>query len=89
MFGLAFIVVNQASQFFLGECIFTTIARFFYVRSSYVPPNINDWFIVRVSKTIFKISPTQLWITSATKILVGLFSVGGMYVLLDKRKKSR
>ena len=87
-FSLAFIIVNQLSQYFLGECIFTTIANYFYQQANDLQHS-NEWFTVRASKMIFGLTPSHYGIKIATEILIGISTVGGIFSLYRKYKIRR
>lgn len=77
-YSILFILINQISQWVLNECIFTTIARYFW---SYGPTShdVNEWFSVRFVRVIFGLTPTHRVIKRLTEILIAIFTLGGMY----------
>lgn len=83
-FSLAFIIVNQASQYFLGECIFTTLAGWLYAHTDAGAP--QEWFTVRLALAIFGLIPTHRSIKLLTEILIGVSAIGGIYHSLFRRK---
>jgi hypothetical protein len=84
-FSLAFIIVNQASQYFLHECVFTTIAGWLYAHTS---ASVSDeWFAVRIPKAVFGFVPTHRSIKLLTEILIGVSAIGGIYSLFRRKKK--
>jgi hypothetical protein len=85
-FCLAFIVVNQVSQWVLGECIFTTIANYFYTRSDMAFP--KEWFTVRLAMIVFGLTPTHWIIKIATQILVSASAIGAIYTIATRFKNS-
>ena len=85
LFSVAFIVVNQVSHYTLGECVFTTIANWFYSKSGSGAP--NEWFTVRLSRLVFGVVPTHRGVKVATQIMIGISSVGGIYSIYKARKK--
>lgn len=81
-FSLAFIIINQASQYFLGECIFTTIAGWLYAHAG---ARVNqEWFTVRLAQAIFGLIPTHRSIKLLTEILIGVSAVGGIFIVYSK-----
>jgi hypothetical protein len=83
IFSIAFIIVNQVSHYTLGECVFTTIADWFYAHAGHNAP--DEWFTVRMSRLVFGVVPSHRGIKVATEILIGISAVGGM-LLFFKRK---
>jgi len=83
VFSLAFIIVNQASQYFLGECVFTTIAVWLYTHTNVGAP--QEWFTVRLAQAIFGLIPTHRSIKLLTEILIGVSAVGGIYSLFGRK----
>lgn len=84
LFSVAFIIVNQVSHYTLGECVFTTIANWFYSKSGSGAP--NEWFTVRLTRLIFGVVPSHRGIKVATEILIGLSAIGGMYSIYKTRQ---
>lgn len=82
-FSLAFIIVNQASQYFLGECVFTTLAGWLYAHTDAGAP--QEWFTVRLAHTIFGLIPTHRSIKLLTEILIGVSAIGGIYSLFGRK----
>ena len=66
VFAVAFIMVSQLSHFWLGECVFTTIARWCLREST--GPVSDEWFTVRLSQAIFHMAPSHravVWVSEA------------------------
>jgi hypothetical protein len=79
-FAMAFIAVNVLSQWVLGECILTTLARFLWTHSSGVPPqDAQEWFTVRFSDWIFHMAPSHGAVQRATELLIAVCSIGAFY----------
>jgi hypothetical protein len=83
IFSIVFIIVNQVSQYTLGECVFTAIANWFYSHSN--SGSTNEWFIVRMTKFIFGLTPTHKSIKIATEVLIGISAVGGVFRLMKRK----
>lgn len=75
-FALLFIVVNLTSQKFLGECVITTIANYFYQKAGVI--NVSDWFTVRLSRFVFGLTPSHRGVKLATEFFIGVAAVGGL-----------
>ncbi len=76
VFAIAFIVVNQISYALLGECFLTTLSRAFWERSSVAAPVSNEWFTVRLSQAIFRLTPSHRAVKLATEGLILATAVG-------------
>lgn len=75
-YTLFFIVTNRLSQWFLGECVLTTLAR----QTSASPD--NDWFVVRFSKWVFGVTVTAKQVAGAETLLVALVCLGVLTVIM-------
>lgn len=83
-YALIFIIINQVSRHYLGECILTTIARYCYSKND--NPIHNEWFVVRAAYFIFGLTPSHRGIKIATEVLVAIAAIGGLYSIYRKRK---
>lgn len=68
IYALAFVVLSQLSQWVLGECFLTTIARWAWESQppGTAPPDVDDWFTVRLSRAVFGATPSHravVWIS--------------------------
>jgi hypothetical protein len=88
LYCIVFILVNQASHYILGECIFTTIANWFYTHA-HTTNFQNEWFTMRVSRAVFGIVPSHRGVKIATQIMVGLTALGGLYSLYKVRQEHK
>ncbi len=80
-YAVAFIVVSQISRWMLGECVFTTIAR--WCASSSSMPVSEEWFTVRLAQMIFRMTPSHravVWMSE------GLILVTALGVLTSHNK---
>ncbi|MFO0554173.1 MAG: hypothetical protein U0271_37680 [Polyangiaceae bacterium] len=77
VYSITFIVVSQVSQWVLGECFFTTLARLAYEAEApgSAPPS-HEWFTVRLAVSIFKLSPSHHVITWVFEGLVLVTAIG-------------
>ena len=82
IFCVAFIIVNQISHYTLGECIFTTIADWFYRKAGQGAP--QEWFTVRASRLVFGLTPSHRGIKTLTEILIGISAVGGIFLFVKR-----
>ena len=75
IFAVGFVVVSQGSMLVLGECVFTTVARWC---SSHDPGRAvtNDWFTVRVARAVFGMAPSRHAISRLSEALVLATAVG-------------
>jgi hypothetical protein len=84
-YAVVFIVVNLASQYALGECFLTTIARHFWEHASNVPEHLDDWFTIRFSDLVFRMTPSHVAVKRATQGLIFLTAVGMLYTMRKLR----
>jgi hypothetical protein len=61
IYALAFVVASQVSQWILGECFLTTLARFAWENqpAGTAPPDVEGWFTVRVARAVFGAAPSH------------------------------
>jgi hypothetical protein len=90
-YALSFIVLYQASRWFLGECFLTTIARALWQRGTPpggAPPS-NEWFTVRLAQAVFELTPSHRSIIVTAQVLVLVTALGALLTLrarhLDQR----
>lgn len=74
LYAVAFIVVSQGSHWLLGECVFTTIAR--WCARSAAGPVSDEWFTVRVAQAIFHMAPSHRSVVWASEALILVTAVG-------------
>ena len=84
LFSLVFIIINQVSSLTLGECIFTTIANWFYSQAGQNAP--DEWFTVRLTRSVFGLIPTHRGIKLATEYFIAFSAIGGMYTIYKERQ---
>lgn len=72
LFAVAFVLVNQISRYFLGECVLTTFARMARAGES----TSGEWFTVRAAEAIFHLTPTHHSIKIVTEGLIFVTAAG-------------
>lgn len=91
-FAVGFIVLSQGSQALLGECFFTTIARWFWEHPSArgaAPAHTEEWFTVRMARAVFDLSPTHREITLASEALMLVTAIGVLWSIHHGRRSRR
>lgn len=68
IYALSFVVVSQLSQWLLGECFLTTLARWAWESQppGTAPPDVDEWFTVRLSHAVFGATPSHravVWVS--------------------------
>jgi hypothetical protein len=76
VYAVAFIGVSQTSHWLLGECVFTTIARFCLRVSS--APVSDEWFTVRVAQAVFHMAPSHRAVVWASESLILVTALGAI-----------
>jgi hypothetical protein len=85
-YAIVFIVLNQVSKAFLGECFLTTIARWLWEHGGLPPGSVpNEWFTVRVARAVFRMTPSHKAITILSEILIFVSAVGMLLALRRTR----
>lgn len=72
-YAVTFVVVSQGSQWLLGECFLTTLARLAEGRGAPADP---EWFTVRLSRWVFGMAPSRRAVSRAFDLLVLVTAVG-------------
>jgi hypothetical protein len=88
MYAIAFIVINEVSSLALGECVLTTLARACWnlaARAGEATPASREWFTVRLSEAIFRLTPSHEVIKAISKALVFLSAIGVLVALRHLR----
>ncbi len=78
-YAIGFVVANQVSHALLGECFLTTLARACWQRgpgSGGPTPAYEEWFTVRMSEAIFRLTPTHRAINLVSEALILLTALG-------------
>lgn len=91
VYSIAFIVVSQTSQYFLGECVFTTMARALWQHAS--PGGVaqvsSEWFTVRLAEAVFHLTPSHRSIKRLSEALILLSAVGALLAMRRLPTKTR
>jgi hypothetical protein len=88
-YAVAFIVLNQASRFLLGECFLTTVARFFWEHGGAPPSAPGEWFTVRLARAVFHLTPSHRAITVVSELLIGVTAIGMLVSTAARRRGAR
>jgi hypothetical protein len=72
IYALTFVVVSQVSQWVLGECFLTTLARFAWESqpAGTAPPDVEEWFTVRMAKAVFGATPSHRAVVVLSEIMI-------------------
>jgi hypothetical protein len=87
-YAVAFIVLSQASMFWLNECFLTTLARWVWEHEPARPVS-HEWFTVRISRFVFGMAPSHRSISRATEALVMITALGALVSVLRARRHIR
>lgn len=68
VYALGFVALSQVSQWALGECFLTTLARWAWESQppGTAPPDVQEWFSVRLARTVFGAAPSHravVWVS--------------------------
>ncbi len=74
VYAVVFVVVSQSSRWLLGECFFTTLAR--WCASSSPIPVSEEWFTVRLAQMVFRMTPSHRAIVWVSEGLIFLTAIG-------------
>jgi hypothetical protein len=82
VYAIVFIVLSQASQYFLGECFLTTIARALWKLGA-VPGSVAspEWFTVRFAEAVFHMTPSHKAITIIGEALILVTAIGILHTV--------
>ena len=90
VYAVVFIVLNQASRFFLGECFLTSLSRFLWEHGGAPARSApGEWFTVRVAMAVFHRTPSHRAITVLSELLVLLTAVGMLWSTRHRGKGGR
>jgi len=79
LFAIAFVVINQASRMWLGECFLTTVARACWNQAAKSGASVSvseEWFTVRLAEAIFSLTPTHRSIKIVSEALILATAIG-------------
>jgi len=74
-YSILFILVSQVSDFVLGECFLTTLARALRHLGGVTEPD-RTWFTIRMAEQVFRLRPSEAAVRVVTKVLVLIVCVG-------------
>jgi hypothetical protein len=80
VYAVVFVTVNLGSRWVLGECVLTTLARWFWEHGA-VPPGSapNEWFTVRLAMMVFHLTPSHAIIKRLSELLIMVTAVGMLF----------
>lgn len=84
-YSIGFIVVSQVSDFWLGECFLTTLARYLYDLGGEAE-STRTWFTVRLAERVFRLRPSEAAVRVATKALILIVCAGTLLDLYRARR---
>jgi hypothetical protein len=90
VFAIGFIIANQLSRVLIGECFLTSIARAAW-QSSAPPaglPEPDEWFTVRLARTVFRMTPSHQAIKTTSEALILVTAVGVVFRSLAGRGRA-
>lgn len=85
-YSLLFIIVNQASRYIWGCCVFTVIAAWFYHQAG--SPVTNEWFIVRAANVVLGLTIPHKGIKIATEVLVAISAIGTFFLYAKRKNRN-
>jgi hypothetical protein len=89
VYAVVFIVLNQGSRLFLGECFLTTLSRYLWEHSSAPLRSApGEWFTVRVALAVFHLTPSHRSIKLVSEALIFVTAVG-MLVSMRRGRRER
>jgi len=87
LYAVVFIVLNQGSRLFLGECFLTTLSRYLWEHGSAPAASVpGEWFTVRVARAVFHLTPSHRSIKILSEALIFVTAVG---MLVSTRARRR
>jgi hypothetical protein len=77
VYAVVFVTINLVSRWVLGECVLTTLARWFWEHGGAPPRSApNEWFTVRLSMLVFHLTPTHATIKRLSELLITVTAIG-------------
>jgi hypothetical protein len=72
IYALSFVLISQVSQWLLGECFLTTLARFAWESQppGTAPPDVEEWFTVRAAQAVFGAAPSHRAVVIVSEALI-------------------
>lgn len=93
-YAIGFIVANQLSHVLLGECFLTSLARACWQHgsgSAGSSPAYEEWFTVRISEAVFRLTPSHRTIKLVSEALILLTATGVAFrgIVARRHRRSR
>jgi hypothetical protein len=87
IYALVFVVLSQVSQWVLGECFLTTLARFAWESqpAGTAPPDVEEWFTVRTAKAVFGAAPSHRSVVIASEAMIAATAFAALWSLHRQR----
>ncbi len=87
-YSIIFIIISQTSDYWLGECFLTTLARYLRRLGGTAEPE-PTWFTVRLAEQVFRLRPSEAAVRVATKVLIFIVCVGLLVHMVRGRRIGR
>lgn len=83
IYALTFVVASQLSQWLLGECFLTTLARFAWESqpAGTAPQDVDEWFTVRFTRMVFGAAPSHRAVTIASEVAIAVTAALSLWSL--------
>jgi hypothetical protein len=81
IYALTFVVLSQTSQWLLGECFLTSLARSALGRGSVS----HEWFTVRLARAVFGLAPSERAVSVTFDVIVAVIALG---VIVARRRSA-
>jgi len=85
VYAVGFVVATRLSDYVLGECFLTALARRFWTAGA-AGAGTEDWFTVRFARLVFGLTPSHRAIALASEALIFVTALG---VLVSLRGRLR
>lgn len=86
VYALVFVVVSQGSQWLLGECFLTTVARWLWQHEGGGLSSPDEWFTVRFAQAVFRMTPSHDAIVWASEALAVVTAAGVLSTWARRRR---
>lgn len=87
-YSIIFIIISQVSDYWLGECFLTTVARALRRLGGTAEPD-RTWFTVRLAEQVFRLRPSEAAVRVVTKVLILIVCVGTLVHMGRTRRIGR
>lgn len=90
VFAVAFVIINKLSEWTLGECFLTTIARALWqsTPAGATPARVDQWFTVRLAHAVFGLTPSREAVKLAGEVVI-FFNAIGVVFLMRRHRAAR